>query len=345
MLDSKSVKANDSQLKSLTASIEGILATKNDAIDKAIANGIDAFVASATEGVLGTGKKLSFKVGAKRYSQTETGEEKQFFTYGSESGNVLEATLELPKGELVLSLEFLKSISKWSNVGDNIIEGTGKVRAFVSSVMYMTGGERSEHARLEGSSSLRLCLIAATETLSKCDLDETRLSNAVNAELDHLNDLTKGLGEALKLLSDNRRKHSEKISEVYASELAVNEENLKNSLNEGMTPKELEEKFLAVPANVEFYIDSGNFVNKETYFQSCIVRMFNRQDIKKISVKAPKRKNSKFVDVVRTLEINGEERTWTTREERQDIKFSIRAVAAHLTACEMLGGMQVDINF
>jgi hypothetical protein len=342
MLDSKSVKANDAQLKSLTASIDGLRATQFNSEVSAIENGIEAFKARATQSVEGTGKSLEFRAVYQREWKSDTGEEQLWFTYDSEHSNVLEAVLELPKGKLVLSLKFVKSVNRWE--GHEVVRGTGSMRAFVSSTFEMKGGERSEHAKLEGSSSIRLCLIDSLETIRKCNLDETLLSNFVNAEIGNLNQFNKDLETAVGLIAEKRKEQSNKISEVWANELLVNEERLKDNLSEGMTPKEFEERFTAVPASVEWDSDSGTFVNREVYFQSSIVRLFKRHDVVSVSVKPPKRKNSKWVDIVRKINFNGEECTQTTCDERQDIKFSIRAVAAHLTACEMLGGMGVDIN-
>jgi hypothetical protein len=189
-------------------------------------------------------------------------------------------------------------------------------------------------------------LIDSLETIRKCDLlDETLLSNAVNAEIGNLNQFNRDLETAVRLLAVKRKEQSNKISELFADELLFNEESLIDSLENGMTPKEFEDKFLLTPDSVEWDNDSGTFVNRDTHFKSSIVRLFNRHDLVTASVKPPKRKNSKWVDIVRTIDLNGEECTQTTCDERQDIKFSIRAVAAHLTACEMLGGMGVDINF
>ena len=344
MLDSKSVKANDAQLASLTASIDGLRATQFNSEASAIEKGIEAFKTQATQAVEGTGKSIEFRAVYGREWKSDTGEEQLWFTYDSERNNALEAVLELPKGQLVFSLKFVKSVNRWED--HEIVRGTGNMRAFVSSSLTMKGGERSEHARLEGSSSLRLCLIDSLETIRKCDLlDETLLSNAVNAEIGDLNQFNSDLETAVRLLAVKRKEQSNKISELWADELLFNEESLRDSLESGMTAKEFEEKFLPVPANVEFHSDSGTFVNRETHFQSSVVRLFNRHDLVTASIKPPKRKNSKWVDIVRTLNINGEELTQTTCDERQDVKFSIRAVAAHLTACEMLGGMGVDINF
>lgn len=345
MLTLTELKKLSPEFKALEGARATLIQQRGKSEVEATTEGLQAFLAMFTE------KGLTPQiVGHHRRESSLNGEEGVNMILDGEHYTKVKAIIDIPLGKLIFTLSYVRSVDHFTEDWVRI-SGTGKIVPKVTSELTMKGGDVTENGRISSSAPMHLNISNAMDTARSIlnGLTEALLNNAARYPIDELNRLLEGFLAARKFMSDSVSNKEIELRMKHEALSYEGAEAITAALNEGVTPEDFKEKFLAFPTDIGINI-KGELHKTSARFRNAVVRTFKYDfghvTTKLIKLHPPKRKNSKFQDLFRTfVNTEGEVNHINSLIEREEFEFHVIELARHNAACEMLTKLNVNLNF
>ena len=261
------------------------------------------------------------------------------FTHEGEKVEALEATIQLGLGTLVTTLYFVQSES-YHDRDYNRTQGTNRVTPVVESKINVATKFDVKDGNYEGFQSLNDNMGILMNQLQRAveGLNETNLALELHKFFTEFNDSQPEYREQMASLRMIEQKRRDKVTANLNAERALLVDYVRDNYEEGWSREDANEFFAdvlpwGVRMNYEGEFEQNKWGNRHTI--NSMFDNFESDDVT-IQVCKPKRKNSKYLDVVYTIDGN-EVRNVVL--EREDWYRGLRYACEHIVC-----GRNFDIN-